>query len=73
MTTQKDEAVVQSEIDRAKREARKMIVDDLLDFADQHRPYIDQQGYLEREQVLAIDLVREDLMAWAAEGIQEIL
>jgi hypothetical protein len=51
--------------DHAKREARTMIVDNLLQFADDHRPFIDQEGCLEREEVLAIDHVRDELVAWA--------
>jgi hypothetical protein len=67
MTTQYDEAYIQSEVDHAKREAKTMIVDHLLQFADDHRPYIDQEGCLEGPSVLAIDLVRDELVAWAKE------
>jgi len=59
--TEKDEAYFQSEVEHAKRKARQMIVDDLFQFADDHRAY---HG-LERPLALAIDRVHDELLAWA--------
>jgi hypothetical protein len=64
MTTQYDEAYMQSEVDHAKREAKKMIVDHLLQYANDHRPYTHQEGCLEGPLVLAIDHVSDELVAW---------
>src|SRR5262249_15680027 len=56
-----DEAHVQGEVEHAKRKARQMIVDDLFQFADDHRAYHE----LEQPLALAIDLLHDELEAWA--------
>jgi hypothetical protein len=64
MTIHFDEEHIQSEVEHAKRKARQMIVDDLFQFADDHRAYDE----LEKPMALAIDLVHDELEAWAREG-----
>jgi hypothetical protein len=69
MTTNYDEAYIQSEVEHAKRKARQMIVDHLFGWADDHREYHLEGDAIhhesERPLALAIDLVRDDLLVWA--------
>jgi hypothetical protein len=79
MTTQYDEAYMQSEIDHAKREARKMIVEHLFNYAADAKDDLSgssgvppERGGLTEDMregmgaiTSAIDLLRDDLVAWA--------
>jgi hypothetical protein len=69
--TKEDEAYFQSEVDLAKQKARKMIVDDLFRYADDHRAYHLEgdaiHHELEQPLALAIDLVHDELLAWKAQ------
>ena len=62
------EAYFQSEVDHAKRKARQMIVDDLFQFADDHRAYHE----LEQPLALAIDRVHDELLAWAKADVDDL-
>jgi hypothetical protein len=74
MAIEYDEAYVKGEEEHAKRRARAMIAEHLLQYADDHRTHHLEGDAIhyesERPMALAIDLVRPELEVWLQEGKQ---
>jgi hypothetical protein len=69
--TEEDEAYFRREVEHAKQKAREMIIDYLFQFADDHRAdHLEGDAVhheSERPLALAIDMVHDELLAWARE------